>query len=162
MFETYLSKINKLMTWINGLLMVIMMLLLLVDCGSRIVDMPVAGMSELSVFMLIIVTYLGLAGGEEFGQHVRVEALLTRLPQKTRCVVEWVVSVVELLTLAVFFVSVWLGALKSFRTGQVVTGSAQLLLWPVKWTMVVGLALYFLQVAIKTRRNFKSLTNAFK
>ena len=162
MLSDMLSKTNKAMAWLCGLLMVVMMMLLVLDCGSRIADAPLAGMSELSVFVLIVVTYLGLAGGEELGQHVRVEAALNKLPLRMRRVVEWMVSVLEICTVGLFLVAVWINALKSFRTGEAVTGAIQLPLWPVKWIMVAGLVLYLLQVAIKIGRNFKSMTHASK
>lgn len=155
-----LTKTNKAMAWMCGLLMVVMMMLLVLDCASRIIDVPLAGMSELSVFVLIVVTYLGLSGGEELRQHVRVEFVLSKLSLRTRRVIEWLVSVLEMLTVVLMLVAVWINALKSFRTGEAVTGAIQLPLWPVKWIMVVGLVLYLLQLVIKIKRTFKSMTHA--
>lgn len=160
MLSDMLTKTNKAMAWLCGLLMVVMMMLLVLDCASRIIDVPLAGMSELSVFVLIIVTYLGLSGSEELGQHVRVEFVLSKLSLRTRRVVEWIVSVLEILTVGLMLVGVWINALKSFRTGEAVTGAIQLPLWPVKWIMVAGLALYLLQVVVKCKHNFKSMTRA--
>lgn len=162
MLSRMLSKINKTMGWLCGLLMVVMMVLLLLDCGSRIIDSPLVGMSELSVFVLIIVTYLGLSGGEEMRQHVRVEVVLSRLSGRTKLLVEWIVSVFELLTISLMLVAVCINALKSFRTGEAVTGAVQLPLWPVKWIMVVGLFLYLLQVTIKIGRRFRLMIDASK
>ena len=58
-------KINQILSGFCGWLMLAMMILLVIDIVSRTMRKPIQGMAELSVFVMMVVIYLGLARCEE-------------------------------------------------------------------------------------------------
>ena len=57
--KNLVHRINRILAGFAGWLMIAMMLLLVVDIVGRAVDMPLQLMAELSVFVMMIVIYLG-------------------------------------------------------------------------------------------------------
>ncbi len=59
--KAFLHKANRLLAGVAGWLMLAMMVLLNIDIVFRSMDMPLHGLAELSVFVMMIVFYLGLS-----------------------------------------------------------------------------------------------------
>jgi len=71
--KSLFHKINQILSGFCGWLMLAMMILLGIDIFGRSVRRPLQGMAELSVFVMMIVIYLGLARCEEHKEHVNLE-----------------------------------------------------------------------------------------
>ena len=74
--------IDRVTEWLaesSGWLVSIIMILLVVDFVSRGLSKPIQGVSEMAVFVMVAVVYLGLGHCEQEKGHVRVEMFITKV-----------------------------------------------------------------------------------
>jgi TRAP-type C4-dicarboxylate transport system permease small subunit len=153
--RTLFHRINQALSGFCGTLMFIMMVLLVVDIVSRTFHQPIYGLAEMSVFVMMITIYLGMARCEENREHVRLELLLDKLPTRVRRPFESGVFAVELLTILVFFYAVLQDFIKAYQTDEsVLGGTMEFYLWPVKVFAVVGLVFYLVELVFKNLQGF--------
>ena len=69
----FLLKANRLLAGFAGWLMLAMMMLLIVDIAFRASGMQLYGLAALSVFVMMIVVFLGFARCAEYSEHVGLE-----------------------------------------------------------------------------------------
>ena len=74
--KAFVHRVNRVLAGFSGWLMLAMMFLLVADFTGRKMDMPLHGMAEMSVFVMMIVIYLGFAHCEEHKEHVGLEIVL--------------------------------------------------------------------------------------
>jgi TRAP-type C4-dicarboxylate transport system permease small subunit len=150
-------EINQILSAFCGWLILLMMVLLCLDIASRSLGHSLQGIAVLSVMVMVIVIYLGLARCEEHQEHVRLELFLDKLPDSIRKMVEMVMFIIEFATVGAFLYAVYSNALHSFVNSEAVAGTVQIPLWPVKWLMVIGLFFYLVQVFIKCWNGLKGM-----
>ncbi len=146
--EKIVSKINRILSGFTGWLMVAMMLLLVADVAWRTVGKPLQGVAEISVFVMMIVIYLGFARCEEHSEHVRLEFLLDMLPTSARRWTNALAQLLAVLAVGLLLYSVTLDAWSSFEFGDAIEGTVEMQIWPTKFVMVLGLLFFFLQAII--------------
>jgi TRAP-type C4-dicarboxylate transport system permease small subunit len=153
--------VNQALSGFCGSLMFIMMVLLCLDIVTRTFHRPIYGLAEMSVFVMMITIYLGMARCEEHREHVRLELALRALPGRVRRPFESAVFVVEFLTILVFFYAVVLDFLKAYQTSEsVLGGTMEFYLWPVKAFTVIGLAFYLVELGFKNVAGWRALGKA--
>lgn len=145
------QKINQILSGFCGWLMLGMMMLLVVDIVGRSINRPIQGMAELSVFVMMIVIYLGLARCEQHREHVGLELVVNALPPRARRVMGVVAHLMAALTVGLLLHAVFQNALASFRNNESIEGTVELRIWPVKFLMVAGLVFFFIQVVMNLR-----------
>lgn len=149
--------INQGLSGFCGWLMLIMMFLLVVDIVSRTFHQPISGLAEMSVFVMMITIYLGMARCEENREHVRLELLLEKLPSRVRRPFESTVFAVELVTILIFFYAVVVDFYKAYATSEsVLGGTMEFYLWPVKAFAVIGLTFYLVELVYKNAAGLHS------
>jgi len=136
---------NRHLAGFTGWLMVVMMLLLIADVVSRGVGKPLQGMAEMSVFVMMIVVYLGFARCEEKGEHVSLEFALNAMPLRARLLMMAVSQLIAVITIGLLFYAVVTDAWSSFLTGTAIEGTFEIPLWPTKFIMVIGMVFFALQ-----------------
>jgi TRAP-type C4-dicarboxylate transport system permease small subunit len=151
-------KANALLAGFAGWLMVAMMLLLIVDIVFREIDMPLQGMAELSVFVMMIVIYLGFARCEEHREHVGLEFVVLMLPKKPRRILVAITQLLAAGTIGLMFYAVTTDAWSAFETGDAIEGLVDLPIWPTKFAMVVGMVFFFFQGLINLGDEVRRLT----
>ncbi len=156
--KRFVNKANHLLAGFAGWLMLAMMLLLITDILFREIGMPLQGMAELSVFVMMIVIYLGFARCEEHREHVGLEFVLLMLPQKPRRILVAVSQLVAAGTIGLMFYAVTTDAWSAFETGDAIEGLVDLPIWPTKFVMVVGMVFFFLQGLINLGDEVRRLT----
>lgn len=155
--KKFFHKINQMLSAFCGWLMLLMMVLLCVDVVSRGLGKSLQGIAVMSVLVMASVIYLGLARCEEHQEHVRLELFLSKLPNSIRKIVEMAIFTLELATVSAFLFAVYTNAWDSYVNSEAVAGTVQILLWPVKWIMVVGLFFYWVQVFLKFMDGLKGI-----
>jgi TRAP-type C4-dicarboxylate transport system permease small subunit len=149
------KSINGIFAELSGWLLCAMMVLLIVDFISRLLYKPVRGVGETAVFVLVAVVYLGIPHCEEVKGHVRVNALITRLPPRLRHVVNLFDYFIALLTVLMVVYAVVQDALYSYLRDESVAGPTPLLIYPVKIVIVIGCVFYWLQLLHNTIEEVK-------
>ena len=150
-------RANHLLAGFAGWLMMAMMLLLVADIIGRAIDMPLQLMAELSVFVMMVVIYLGFARCEEHSEHVGLEIVINYLPAKARKLMLVVSQLLAVGTIALLLYAVSTDAWSAYVTNSSIEGLVDLQIWPTKFIMVVGMIFFLLQGVINladaVRRN---------
>lgn len=141
----FFHKINQILSGFCGWLMLAMMILLVVDIIGRTAGNPLQGMAELSVFVMMIVIYLGLARCEENREHVGLEIIVNALPHTTKRYMVFISHLLAVATVGLLLYAVFQNALSSFENNEAIEGTVELRIWPVKFFMVVGLFFFLVQ-----------------
>ena len=138
-------KVNQVLSGLAGWLMFAMLMLLIADVVSRSYGRPLLLMAELSVFVMMIVIYLGFARCEELNEHVRLEFVVNALPMAIRPKMFAAVNLLAVVSIALLFYAVTRDAWSSFVTGSAIEGTVDIPIWPTKFVMVVGMVFFLLQ-----------------
>ncbi len=146
------SAINRLLSSFTGWLMLAMMLLLVADILWRLVGKPLQGMAEMSVFVMMIVIYLGLPRCEEYHEHVGLEFFTNALSKGARRITLTFAQMLAVLTVALLLYAVATNALAAYRTREAIEGIREMLTWPTKAVMVVGMVFFFIQAFLNLFR----------
>jgi len=150
-------KINQILSGFCGWLMLAMMILLIIDIVARTMRKPLQGMAELSVFVMMIVIYLGLARCEEYKEHVNLEIVLNALPALPRRIMEALAYLLALGTVGLLFYSVTANAIQSYLRNEAIEGTVEMHIWPVKFIMVIGLFFFLIQTLLNALEKIKHL-----
>ncbi len=149
--RSFLHRINQWLSGFCGWLMLAMMLLLTVDIVGRTIKRPIQGMAELSVFVMMVVIYLGLARCEEHMEHVNLEIAKNLLPPRPRKATELLAAILALGTATLLLYAVAVNAWAAYTSNESLEGTVEMFTWPVKFIMVVGLVFYVLQTVTNVR-----------
>lgn len=139
------SKTNQYLSALCGWFMIGMMLLLVADIVARSVNRPLQGMAEYSVFVMMIVIYLGLARCEQHREHVGLEIVVNLLPVQGRRGTLIIAHLLAVATIGLLFYAVLLNAADSFMNNESIHGTKELHIWPIKFIMVAGLFFFLVQ-----------------
>ena len=143
--KLFFQKTNQFLSGFCGWLMIGMMLLLVADIIARSIDKPLQGMAELSVFVMMIVIYFGLARCEQHREHVGLELVVNALPGRIKRAVVVITHLMAVFTVGLLLYAVSQNALASFQKNESIGGTTELHIWPVKFLMVVGLFFFLIQ-----------------
>ena len=146
--KNLVHRINRILAGFAGWLMIAMMLLLVVDIVGRAINMPLQLMAELSVFVMMIVIYLGFPRCEEHGEHVGLEIVANHLPPRGRAWMAVVSQTLAVGTICLLAYAVTTDAWSAFKTNSSIEGIVDLPIWPTKFIMVVGMVFFVLQGVI--------------
>jgi len=138
-----------------GWLLIVMMVLLVIDLVSREMYSPIQGIAEVSIFVLVATTYLGISHCEQMREHVIIDAFVNRMPIRLRKIVDSTVYLSTSLFLIILLFSVGQNFIQSYQSGEVVAGTLPLVIWPVKLAIFVGILFYCVQVILNTIDEFK-------
>lgn len=82
-FGSFIDRISGLGGILSGWLVPLMMILVVVEVFTRyVLNRPLMVADEVSAYMLVALSFLGLAYTWRQGGHVRISILVSRLPQK--------------------------------------------------------------------------------
>ena len=146
--RTFVHRANRLLAGFAGWLMVAMMLLLVTDILFRTGNRPLHGLAEVSVFVMMVVIYLGFSRCEEYREHVRLDIVVRFLSRPARRLLAAVVQFLAAATVALMFYAVTVDAWSAYVTGSAIEGLVDLPIWPTKFVMVLGMSLFLAQSAI--------------
>jgi len=145
--KSFFLKTNQYLSAFCGWLMIGMMLLLVADLVARSLNRPLQGMAELSVFVMMVVIYLGLARCEQHHEHVGLEIGVNALPSGAKRVTIIIANMLAVATIALLLYAVFFNAIDSFVDNESIHGTTEFHIWPIKFLMVAGL-FFFLAQAI--------------
>ena len=133
--------------------MLAMMLLLIADIAFRTVNLPLPAIAEMSVFVMMIVIYLGFARCEEHEEHVK-------LPFRGRSMLLALSQLLAVGTIGLLFYAVTTDAWDAFVTNSSIEGIVDLPIWPTKFIMVVGMVFFLLQGILNLGKAIRRMKQA--
>lgn len=117
---------------------------------TNVIKQAIPGALEMSQAGLVLLAFFGLAVASRSGDHIKVDILVTRLPERGRNIC----SAIGYLVTAIFFMfwtqQLWFLARKSWSIGETVQGLLQFPLYPVKIAVFLALAV----ATVETIRRF--------
>lgn len=143
--KSFFFKTNQYLSAFCGWLMIGMMLLLVADIIARSLNRPLQGMAELSVFVMMIVIYLGLARCEQQHEHVGLEIVVNVLPAAAKRATVIFANILAVATIALLLYAVFLNAIDSYLDNESIHGTTEFHIWPIKFLMVAGLFFFLVQ-----------------
>jgi len=143
-----LHKLNNVLAELSGWLVSAIMIFLIFDIVSRLFSKPVQGVSEMAVFALVATVYLGLSHCEESRSHIRVEFFLEKLSPRTRKLSDLSDHIIAVLFMAIASYASFENAMFSFHTGEAISGTTPLPIYPVKFIIFLGCLFYLFQLLL--------------
>ncbi|MBN1334065.1 MAG: TRAP transporter small permease [Synergistales bacterium] len=143
-----MHRSNNLLAELSGWLVTAIMVFLIFDIVSRLFSKPVQGVSEMAVFALVATVYLGLSHCEENRNHIRVEFFMEKMSPRTRKISDLSDYLIAVLFMAIASYASYMNALFSYQTGEAISGTTPLPVYPVKFIIFIGCAFYLLQLLV--------------
>ncbi|OLO08998.1 hypothetical protein BTW08_03915 [Salinicola sp. MH3R3-1] len=150
-----MTRLNQSLAELCGWLLILVVLFMIVDLVARGFSRPLYGVSELAMFTMIAVVYLGLSHAEERDAHIRVEFLTDKLSGTTGRLLTGFITLVSLVTVIIVAWAVWTNAVNAWESRQAIAGPRPILVYPVKFVMFAALALYGLQLCRRLVAQFR-------
>jgi len=141
----WVHNVNQFLSGLAGWLLFAMMMLLVADVITRSFNMPLQLMAELSVFVMMIVIYLGFSRCEEHDEHVRLEFAVNALPKRAKFIVASAAQFLAVAVIGLMLYAVTSDAWTSYLTGSAIEGTVDMPIWPTKFVMVIGMVFFLLQ-----------------
>ena len=156
LFDTATNLLAELCGW----LLLIVMGLIVTDLASRALGMPIYGVAESAMFVMIAIVYMGLPYAEAMRGHVRVELILDNLPPRLAAILDLAMYVLVTATMLVVLYAVFLNTAGAYESRQAIAGPTPLLVWPVKFVMVASLTLYVLQILVNLAAGLRAVVDS--
>jgi len=147
--------VNKITGELSGWFIFLMALFLIVGFIGRSIERPILWVVEFSQFGLVTVIFLSLAICEQNKAHVRLEVIITRFPKRLWQTANIFTYLVALVMVVVLLWGSIEEAMFSFFGKEAVSGPLLLPTYPAKFMIVLGLALYLIQLLISTVKEAK-------
>ncbi len=149
----------KILGGISAAAILALMLLTTCDVVLRyLLGAPIKGAYEISEVFFLSAVFLGLSYTQVFGEHVRVDLIISRLPANAARIVEVLILFLALLMYGLF---AWAGAKAfwaSFATGEYRWGLISIPLWPAKFMIPLGVGVlcfrFISEIVTKVRQIF--------
>lgn len=155
--EIFTKKINIVLTVVCGILLVILALLLFANILTRTFNLPIYGLTLLSVFVVMVSFYTGLARCEEADEHVKVDAFTSKLPLKIQNLITFFNYILQLVIFGIIFYAFIKDSIHSYQTKEAVVGMVIYPVWPAKFLIVIGLAVFWIQLFVSTLKSYTNL-----
>lgn len=153
----WLTTMNRWLAEICGWLLIIVMGFMCVDLVARGISRPLYGVSEIAMFTMIAIVYLGMSHSEEKRGHINVDFLLEKAPPRLGKFLQVLISLISIVTIGIMLWALWSNAAASFESQQAIAGPRPILIYPVKFVMTLSIALYLLQSVVNGYINVREL-----
>ncbi len=142
-----ISRMNRSLAEVCGLSLILMVLFLIVELGSRLIGKPIHGGAILAVFVMVTAIYLGLATCEQRRKHIRMDAVVPLLPERMQRALFIFNYMLLIVLYAAVLYGVSIGAVEAFLINEAEpVGASTIPIWPVKTGLALGIFCYWLQL----------------
>lgn len=142
-----LDWMYKLSGGLAALSIVSIMLLITAQVLARWFNSHIPSSDDISGYMVVWATYLGLAYAMQQASHIRVELFLTRASHQVSRHINLLVCVVAMILLSLLLYHTTLLMLESYEYGDKTDGEIAMPLWLVQLPMVIGNTLFLIAVS---------------
>ncbi|WP_279076408.1 TRAP transporter small permease subunit [Bilophila wadsworthia] len=150
---------TKIGEWISIIIIIMTFIIMFEVCARYFFASPTIWATE--VVTIIYGFYIILGGAYTYlkGQHVNIDFLWCRFSRRTQAMVGLFTNLFALLFLAVMVISGWEKALQSYAINEVQYTPLGSPVWPTKFCLVLGAALFLLQLAAHMLSDIQYLMN---
>jgi TRAP-type C4-dicarboxylate transport system permease small subunit len=137
-FVKAIRSISLVLSWVAGIILVIIMLLTIINIIARTFYQPMLGNNEIVAYAFAIVVAFGLAYTACEKRHVSVVVLVSRFPPRAQATISIIMNV---LSIVVFAVIAWQGAAFGLEKWMTVGENDPVLnipILPFRLTMTLG------------------------
>lgn len=154
-----LRQFARLLGWFAGLGVVVMMAHVTADVLLRSTGVyQMGGVVEMvGHYYMVIIVFLPLALMELDNKTVTVDVLYERFGPQMRLACNILGLVASITFYAVFTYQTAIDAIRAFSVGSFSMGEAQLLIWPSKAVLPLGLALAAVSLTVLGLRNWRKM-----
>lgn len=153
----WLTTLNRWLAELCGWLLMIVMGFMCLDLVSRGISKPLYGVSEMAMFTTLSIVYLGLSHSEEKRSHINVDFLLEKAPLQVEKLLHVLISLISVVTIGILLWAIGGNAFHAFESQQAIAGPQPILIYPVKFIMVLSVGLYLLQALVNGYINVRNL-----
>lgn len=155
--EKLIVRISQVMGTLAALAIVVLMVAIVIDVVFRYTTgASVPAMVELAESSLIAAVFLGLAWGGVTGSHVAVTLVADRLSPAANRVLAIIVWGASSFFLAWMTYATTLRAISATQRREIRMGLVQWPMWPLRWVIVIGVAMLCLVCVANTVRALRS------
>jgi TRAP-type C4-dicarboxylate transport system permease small subunit len=149
--EKVLSGIDAVVLWICAICIAVMVIYSFIDVSGRfLLNRPLYGTYELSgEILLVIVIYLSLSACESEGRHMRVDFIFSFISQKAKLVFDFFTYAFGIVVCALLIKFTMGPVLYSLEVREYTTGIIPFPVYPAKISIVLGLGLFLIRVAVR-------------
>lgn len=155
--KMFVTRMNRWLAEICGWLLSVMILFLCFDIFSRVVKQPVQGAAELAVFVMIGAIYLGLAQCEQMDKHIKVTALLDRMPIRIQKALRIMNGSIQVVVVTVLIWAAYKNLIYTYIKNVAISGTVPMILWPVRLVILLGLFFFWLQSLLNLSQRIKAV-----
>lgn len=146
-FARWITRFNRLLATIAGLLTALITIVVCLDVASRaLANRSIPGASEVAVLLLLALVFLGFAAAESKGENFSVTLLVHALEPRTRRVLHVLASVLSLAAVALLAWFSWSRGIASTLTSEASYGTISFPVWPSRLLIAFGLTMLALQI----------------
>lgn len=161
----YLDRIIQILTniasWMAGTLIFITVFIVCYEVLMRgMFNSPTEWSIEVSVYLVLISGFLGMAAALADDKHIKVDLLISRLPARVNLILGVVVSLAGLFFCFVLFYEGWEMVMSSFRLGRTSTSTLRVPMYIPQLAVPLGALLITLQFARKMAKDAYTLWGA--
>lgn len=150
MYSSFVNIITKIVGIIAGALLFIPAFMVCYEVVARgAFNAPTEWVMEISTYCVVIAGFLGMGVTYSYGAHIKVDIVLSRLSEQTKCYLEVITSIVGIIFVALFFNEALNMALLSLENNNCAPTTLSTPLWIPQMAMPVGMGVLLLQI-IKT------------
>lgn len=144
---------------VSGAAIVALMLHVTADVTLRTVaNSPIPGTLEtVAYWWMVTIVFLGIAYTKVRNEHIAVDLLPDRLPDRQRAVVRIGLEVVTIGVLLVLAYYGWEAAMSAMERGQRAVGITPILVWPFRFLLPLGEVLMISACVAAVMKNLKTI-----
>lgn len=140
-----------------AVILLIMMFTTAVDVFLRYVfQSPIPGSYELTEFAVVLVVFLAVAYTQLNKRHIRIEFIVSMLPQKAQAIID---CFIYLLALIFFTLAVWQGLLHAQVVSSQVSGTLRIPIAPFVSVVVAGNAVLCFVLLVDFIKSITTVVN---
>lgn len=147
MLDRAVQAMTALATGVAGLFILFTALIVTYEVIMRsLFDAPTEWVIEISVYLIIVAGFLGLAVTFADDKHIKVDILICRLPVKAGKYLEIAVNFIALAFSLICLVESWDMMATSYAIDRTANSTIRMPLWIPQTALPVGFGLLFLQI----------------
>lgn len=138
--DTVLAALGRIMIWLAGLCLVLMMLQVIADVAGRLfLSRPLPSTIEIvAEWWMPALIFLPMVTVALRGENIAVDIVYDRLPPRAQAVSDIFAGLAFAVFLAFISWGAWEQALRAYAKGEFILGMIPVVIWPVRFLLPIA------------------------